>query len=951
MIETGHGPAPAASGEKDLDIATELLRIVRSLAKELRPQLRHIESISLDSDLERDVGLDSLGRAELILRIDKAFKVRLPDQLLSEADNLRDLLVAIEGAGPVTADLETLPAIEPETLPEVMAPSQEETLLGVVDFHIRSHADRPHLRIWKSEGDEKQLTYGDLHEAALRLAFGLIKRGVTPGDRIAIMLPTETSFFEAFLGTLYAGGVPVPMYPPFRRSQIEDHLRRQAGILRNAGVSILVTTGDIIRLGPLLLGLAEKLRRIETVSDLKGEGALDMPYPADAQTTALIQYTSGSTGDPKGVVLTHANLLSNIRAMGDALEASSADIFVSWLPLYHDMGLIGAWLGSLYYGVLAIIMSPLTFLADPSRWLRVISHHRATLSAAPNFAFELCCKRIQDEDIVGLDLSSLRAMLNGAEPVSPATIKRFEERFSKYGFRPELMGPVYGLAENSVGLAFPPLGRKPIVDRIDRTALARDGVAVRSAPDDATAISLVACGQPLTGHEIRIIDDSGRELPERREGRLQFKGPSATSGYFRNKEKNRTLFDGEWLDSGDRAYLAAGDVYITGRVKDIIIKAGRNLYPHEIEELVGGLEDVRKGCVAAVASPDPVSGTERLILLVETRLTEKKELERLEGRIREACVDKLNMPPDVIELVPPHTVPKTSSGKIRRAAAKALYEAGIRTGAVRGFWSQLLLLAISGIGGRLRRGRRSARDLSYAAYWWTLVVVMAAVTWIAVVLSPRLGWRHKITHAAAKWFLWLTGTALKSDIAQESLNVKGILVANHASYLDGLVILAAFPGPLTFVAKEELAGQWIAGPFLRRLNTIFVHRTDVSSGVEDIRPQIESLGAGSRIVSFPEGTLTRMPGLLDFRLGPFLVAAKTGSPVVPVTIRGTRAILRGGQWFPRHGDVEVLAGRFILPDGSDFSAAVRLRDKTRAEMLEMCGEPDLRGERITIEPV
>ena len=286
--------------------------------------------------------------------------------------------------------------------------------------------------------------------------------------------------------------MPVPIYPPLRRAQIEEHLRRQAGILRNAEAAVLVTDEATKRFGALLSGLVGSLRGVHTVTGLAASGApLERPVIAAASDTALIQYTSGSTRDPKGVVLSHANLLGNIRAMGAAMEAGSRDVFVSWLPLYHDMRLIGAWPGSLYFAAPAVVMSPLAFIANPARWLWAIHRHRATLSAAPNFAFELCLKRIADVDIKGLDLSSLRMVVNGAEPVSPSTIARFTERFGRYGFAPAAMAPVYGLAENSVGLAFPPPGRGPIIDRIDRRALAEHGIA-RPAPDDPEALAFVA---------------------------------------------------------------------------------------------------------------------------------------------------------------------------------------------------------------------------------------------------------------------------------------------------------------------------------------------------------------------------------------------------------------------------------------------------------------------------
>ena len=953
MTDVPQATAQTTREESGGETATELLRIVRTLAEELHPHLRRTLEVSFDSDLDRDLELDSLGRAELVLRLDKAFKVQLPESLIGDANSPRDLLLAVRAAGPAPVDRSRRNRGEATVLPHVDAPSTAQTLIDVLGFHTGAHPSRPHLEIWLSEDREDLITYADLHNRARKVAFGLTKRGLVPGERVAIMLATEAAFFEAFFGTLYAGGIPVPVYPPFRRSQVEDHLRRQAGILRNAEAGFLIVGEELRNVGALLFGLAESLRHIETVSGLTRDGSIDTPLAAGGETVALIQYTSGSTGDPKGVVLTHANLLANIRAMGQALDAGSADIFVSWLPLYHDMGLIGAWLGSLYYGARAIIMPPLAFLADPSRWLRVISRHRATLSAAPNFAFELCCKNIRDDDIVGLDLSSLRMIVNGAEPVSLATIARFTERFAPYGFRPEMMGPVYGLAENSVGLAFPPLGRAPIVDRIKRSALSRDGLATPADADDETAVTFIACGQPIARHEIRIVDPAGREVPERVEGRLQFKGPSATAGYFRSEEKNRTLFAGEWLESGDRAYLASGDVYITGRIKDMIIKAGRNIYPHEIEELVGQIEGVRKGCVAAIAATDQRTGTERLVLIVETRLLDDAEKEQLRQRITEACLTALEMPPDIVELVPPRTVPKTSSGKIRRAAMRDLYEAGLGPARERRLWLQLFWLGLSGLGTQARRLRRRGAEFVYAGYWWAVLGAIAATVWLMVLVLPRRDWRHGVLHLAARAFLRATRMT-PEIVTSQPLPDRGLpeggamLIANHSSYLDALIIMAVVPGPLAFVAKEELARQRLAGPFLRRLGTLFVRRTLASGGVEDTEQQKQAARAGERIVSFPEGTLTRMPGLLGFQLGAFLVAAHAGLPVIPIALRGARSILRSGQWFPRRGKIIVQFGEPLVPEGSDFKAAVRLRDKSRAVILEHCGEPDLVRERVSI---
>lgn len=924
-----------------------VLETIRDLAIELHPEWRRTLTVLADSDLDRDLGFDSLARAELLLRVNRQFDIELPDRLLVDAATAGDIVEAVIGAVPAVRTEDARGAVRPIVLPRSDLPEEARTLLEVLDFHVGAHADRPHVYLWQSRAEEQVLSFAALDAAARIAARGLADLGVAPGERVAIMLPTGPAFFQAFFGVLMAGAVPVPVYPPLRRGQIEDHLRRQAGILRNAEATFLITDELTERVGGLLYGMVDCLKGVHAVADLGAANRpLEAPFRAVASDTALIQYTSGSTGDPKGVVLSHANLLANIRAMGAVMEVDSSDVFVSWLPLYHDMGLIGAWLGSLYHGVPAIIMSPLAFIADPSRWLWAIHRHRATLSAAPNFAFELCLKRIAEKDIEGLDLSSLRLVVNGAEPVSPSTIARFGERFSRYGFRPDAMAPVYGLAECSVGLAFPPPGRLPIVDRIERKALAEQGVARPAAPDDASALEVVACGQPLPAHQVRIVDATGHEAPERREGRLEFKGPSVTSGYFRNPEKSRALFHGDWADSGDLAYVAGGDVYLTGRVKDVIIRAGRNLYPHELEECVGDVEGVRKGCVAVIAGTDEATATEKLIVVAETRLTAPEARADLEKRILDAAGAILDLPPEEVVLVPPHAVPKTSSGKIRRAATRELYEAGTLGEPGRALWWQLGRLAVSGAAGHLKRGVRTAGRFAYAGWWWGVLGLLAAFVWPLVVVLPARRWRHAVLGGAIRTLFRLTG--IRFDVAARTAVPERdvVIVSNHASYLDGGVLSAAIAGPLTFVVAERFGRQFVAGTLLRRLGAVFVG--DAAGGLRAAEDAIlAAVRTGERLVVFPEGRLRRMPGLLSFYPGPFLVAARSGVPVVPVTLAGTRSVLRdSNQWFPRRGAICVRIGEALRAEGEDFAAALALGRAARAEILAHCREPDLGREEI-----
>jgi 1-acyl-sn-glycerol-3-phosphate acyltransferase len=922
--------------------ARSLIAVVTDLARELHGQGGRALDVSLSSRLDRDLGIDSLGRTELVLRIERVFRVRLPVSVMGEADTVEDILTALEQGTPdarIGIAAEAPIAVQPV----VAAATEAKTLVEVLEWHVARNPDRPHVTVLQDESTVlATMTYGELSKAARAVAAGLIARDIVPGDRVALMLPTGTEFFTAFFGILYTGAVPVPIYPPMQLSQLEDYLRRQAGILRNAQARVLVTVPEALRLASLLRGLVPSLSSIESVGNLTAAAQAALPTIRDPAATALIQYTSGSTGDPKGVVLSHANLLANIRAIIKAIDATSAEVMMSWLPLYHDMGLIGAWLAPLYVGAPCYIMSPLSFLARPQSWLWASHRYRATVSAAPNFAFELCLKQIDDSDLEGLDLSSLRYVANGAEPVSIHTLRRFIERFSRYGFRPEAMAPVYGLAECAVALALPPPGRAPVIDRVKREALSRRAAAVPALPDDPNAIEIIACGRPVPGHEIRIVDDAGRELEERREGRLEFRGPSATSGYFRNEAKTRELFRDGWLDSGDRAYMANGDVFITGRIKDIIIRAGQHIYPHEVEEAVGDIAGLVKGGVAVFGVADPASGTERIVILAETTQADAAERDALKARARTVVTDIVGSPPDDIVLVQPGTVPKTSSGKIRRAAAKEHYLAQRFDLPRRALRWQIASLWLAGIGGRLIRLRRATREYIYAVWWWTVLGIWVAAGAVAVFVLPRRRWRWAVVRTLARAAIFAMGVPLSVQGTERLPKRGGVVVFNHSSYADALVVAAVLPGEPAYLVKNELAGQLFAGPLLRRLGALFVDRYDLAGGLADTAAATALAREGRVLVVFPEGTFTRQAGLLEFFTGAFKIAGEAGLPVYPGVLRGTRSMLRSDQWFPRWARIDVEILDPVAPSGTDFASILRLRDGVRQAVLARCGEPDLR---------
>ena len=935
------------------DAAQRLLQLIGQLVAESHP--RRESSITLDSSFERDLGIDSLGRVEMLLRAERAFNVSLPPHALTSAETPRDLLRVVLTAHAPAAVVEK--AVRVLTVDaDQSLPDQAGTLVEVLDWHVARHPERLQIHFYDEDEREHDVSYAALHAGAQAYAARLVERGIEPGQTVAIMLPTGLEYFYSFYGILLAGGVPVPIYPPLRLAQLEDHMRRHGAILANAQVAALITVPEAKPVALLLRSQVPTLHSVITPREVDLSQKLEMRPRVGADAIGFLQYTSGSTGSPKGVVLTHANLLANIRAMGRAVRATTADVFVSWLPLYHDMGLIGSWLSSLYHGFPLVVMSPLAFLSRPQRWLWAIHRHRGTLSAAPNFAYELCLRKIKDKDIEGLDLSSWRYAFNGAEPVSPDTLAAFRDRFAKFGLRPEAIAPVYGLAECTVGLAIAPPGRGPVIDLIERAPFVASGRAVPAADAESGAavkpaggrevLRIVACGIPLPGHDVRIVDAAGRELGEREEGRLQFKGPSATSGYYRNPADTKKLFSGSWLESGDYAYMVGGEVYITGRMKDLIIKGGRNIYPYDLEQAVGDIPGVRKGCVAVFGSPDPESATERLVVLAETREQAAAARDALRHRINEVAVEVLGVPADEVVLAPPHTVLKTSSGKIRRAASREFYERGGKQTRPAPVWWQLTRLTWTAVWPQLRRAVQASVEYLYGLYAVACFLALGIPTWLIVVALGRSTASRRVVHYASRAFFRLAGIPVRSEGLEHLPRTPAVLAINHSSYLDGVVLFAVLPPEFSpaFAAKRELAGHWVPRPFLRAIGVEFVERFDARQSVEDVEQFTAALAAGRSPAFFPEGTISPRAGLRPFRSGAFAVAARAAVPVVPVVMRGVRSVLRDRTWLPRRGAIRVTLLPPLAPAGADWDAVVQLRDRVRGEILRASGQPDLAHE-------
>jgi 1-acyl-sn-glycerol-3-phosphate acyltransferase len=682
-----------------------------------------------------------------------------------------------------------------------------------------------------------------------------------------------------------------------------------------------------------------------------------------AADIALLQYTSGSTGDPKGVVLTHANLLANMRAIGEAVQMGPGDVGVSWLPLYHDMGLIGAWLTLLLFGVPLAVMSPLTFLTRPERWLWAFHKHRGTISAAPNFAYELCVRKVADKDIQGLDLSSWRAALNGAEPVNPETLERFAARFSKYGFRREAQLPVYGLAESALAVTVPPLNRGPLVDRVEREAFTTHGTAVPAQTASSSVISFVSSGCALPDHELRIVDEKGNEVPDRTEGFLWFRGPSATTGYFKNPVATEALFPAgraasenefAWVNSGDRAYRADGEIYVTGRVKDIIIKSGRNLYPHEVEELAARVDGLRKGCIVAFGLKDEASGTEKLVVVAEVKERDPRRHPAIAAAVIDQVSQGLGLPPDRVELLPLGSIPKTSSGKLRREETKQLFINGELRAAKAPAWIQFIRLgggsALRGIGETIAAGFGRALEILYGIYFGIVFLVWIVPTWAVVSVMTDSRAAGRFTCAALKSLFAVIGCPVRV-IGKEHMDTPGakIFASNHTSYFDVLPLMLGLGISYRFVAKMEVLGMPFIGTFLRQMDHLSFNRTDANSRLRQADEMEELLRRGESVFVFPEGTFTPDDGIRPFQLGAFKAAVATGAPIIPVSLAGTRKFLRDGTYLPRPTSVTITLSPPIYPhqertatDGGEWSnwhELIHLRDQTRMAIARHVPEP------------
>jgi fatty-acyl-CoA synthase len=566
-----------------------------------------------------------------------------------------------------------------------------------------------------AEGAETFYSFDRIRAEAAKRAHLLRALGLKKGDRLALVIPDGIDFVPTFLGALWAGVVPVPLYPPLSLGKLDAYQDTLVAVLNKAGPRYLCTTGRVQNLLGSVLGKVPSLEGIVTVQELAkdGPGADDAPERLVPEDLCFLQFTSGSTSAPKGVKVTHASLQANCLAISrDGARMGPQDVAVSWLPLYHDMGLIGFVLTPLYSQSSVVLMPTLSFVKNATVWMETLHRKRATLSFAPNFAYGLVTKRAKPEQLARWDLSRMRLFGCGAEPIHPQTLRAFVDRFAQTKLRPEAILPAYGMAEATLAISFVGLDESLRTDVIDAERYERQQVAAPPAAG-AKSVEVVSCGRAFPGHEVAVLGSRGQRLPERTVGELVVRGPSVTPGYFEDPEATALAFRDGWLRTGDLGYLVRGEVHVTGRRKDLLIIRGRNYDPQRLEWLVNALPGVRTG--TAVAFSRPGTDSEELVVAAESRST---DVETLRISIRQHLNEQMQLVPGDVVLVPPGTLPKTSSGKLQRQKTRSWYldgSLGTRRGKP-GRGRERLVLAKHVMLSWMGRGRHAART------WWRRAV-------------------------------------------------------------------------------------------------------------------------------------------------------------------------------------------------------------------------------------
>ncbi|ENT4820793.1 fatty acyl-AMP ligase [Citrobacter farmeri] len=515
---------------------------------------------------------------------------------------------------------------------------------------------------------EAVLTYRQLKDRAKAGARRLLSLNLNKGDRVALIAETSVGFVEAFFACQYAGLVAVPLAIPMGVGQRDSYSTKLLSLLASCQPAVIISSDQWLSLINVVNDHGAAIHILSNAQfNTLPEKDIELPLPSP-DDVAYLQYTSGSTRFPRGVIITHREVMSNLRVIShDGIKLRDSDRCVSWLPFYHDMGLVGFLLTPVATQLSVDYLRTQDFAMRPLQWLKLISQNRCTVSVAPPFGYDLCLRRINDNELAGLDLSCWRVAGVGAEPISAGQLNQFGECFQRAGFDSKAFMPCYGLAENALAVSFSDEASGLLVSDVDRDILEYQGKAVAPTKYTRAISTFVNCGKALPGHRIEIRGESGNPLPEREVGHICISGPSLMNGYFQDPVSQKEIQSTGWMDTGDLGYLLDGCLYVTGRIKDLIIIRGRNIWPQDIEYIAEQEPEIHSGDAIAF-----VTSQERIILQIQCRVSCEERRAQIVHSLTARIQSEFGVSVS-IELLPPHSIPRTSSGKPARAEAKKRY--------------------------------------------------------------------------------------------------------------------------------------------------------------------------------------------------------------------------------------------------------------------------------------
>lgn len=535
--------------------------------------------------------------------------------------------------------------------------SEPRTIVEVLKQRAAAAPGKTAFCVIEAHNSITEISNGALLDEATMLAGRLTAHGVNRGDIVLLAYETSPVLLTAFFACLIGSFIPCVVEAPSLGAQVADWAERLAVRARYAGARLILAREDcceVLRVSGCDAITTDALPKVM-------EATFAEP---DETAAAFLQFTSGTTSQPKALLVDNRTLLDNVRGLASAREWNHEDVIVSWLPLYHDMGLVALTMSGFVAGMPVVLMPSNLFTMNPARWLWAIHTFKGTVTSAPNFAYQFVATHAPEHRTRGLDLSTLRCAINAAEFIQSRTIAHFTNRFAPHGFRKEAFAPAYGLAECTVAASITRPADVIHFDTVSRQRLIVQGIAVTIDASDPDAWPIACVGPALEGHRARIVDSDGNVLPDRWQGQIQMRGPSVVHGYFKEPVPSN-IRDG-WLETGDLGYMDNGHLFITGRIKDLIIRAGANISPYEIEQVAGEVEGVRSGAVGAIGFSDPDKGTENLVIFFETTQKLPDMVDGMRQAIRDRLSQKLSIAVDHVLDVPPHTLQKTTSGKLQR---------------------------------------------------------------------------------------------------------------------------------------------------------------------------------------------------------------------------------------------------------------------------------------------